>query len=358
MSANRITFIWIQEASMKMIRLLVLPMVVAIPWLMSFDIRAADVSVGVEVSSVSDFDNSLSAHGTWVEVGSYGRCWHPYGVEASWRPYSDGTWVWTDQGWYWQSDEPWAWACYHYGRWWNDPYYGWVWVPDTMWGPSWVCFREGGGYCGWAPLPPGAVFGARGEIVIGVGFVPDNWFMFVGERRFGERHHARDFIVNNRAILSRTTINTRIRRENNRVVNEGPRMENLQRVNHERIQTANIQALRQREKVPPAVLRKTPQPPLIQRENQRPPEIIRGTPNSPPPAPPSAERQQRVQPPPEQKERIEQRPSGPPSGERIAPPAQQQRPPPPEQRSPPPPQGEHGEGRGQGGEGGQEGRGH
>ena len=239
---------------MKMVKSLGLVAAVIIPCFTWTSAPAvAEVAVGVEVSSVNDFDNPLSAHGTWVEVGSYGRCWHPYGVEAAWRPYGDGTWVWTDDGWYWQSDEPWAWACYHYGRWWNDPYYGWVWAPDTVWGPSWVCFREGGGYCGWAPLPPGAVFGAGGEIVIGAGFVPDNWFVFVGERHFGERHHARDFIVNNRAIIGRTTINSRIRRENNRVVNEGPRVENLQRVNHERIQTANVQTLRQREKIPAAV---------------------------------------------------------------------------------------------------------
>src|SRR5439155_23110527 len=32
--------------------------------------------------------------------------------------------------------------------------YGWVWVPDTTWGPSWVDWRFGGGYVGWAPLPP------------------------------------------------------------------------------------------------------------------------------------------------------------------------------------------------------------
>jgi len=33
------------------------------------------------------------------------------------RRYSNGRWQRTDAGWYWSSEEPWAWATYHYGRW-------------------------------------------------------------------------------------------------------------------------------------------------------------------------------------------------------------------------------------------------
>src|ERR1035438_241235 len=170
---------------MKIIKLIIVGTAFVMPWFRLSDVGAADVSVGVEINSPNDFTEPLLGHGTWLDVGSYGRCWHPYGVDATWRPYCDGTWVSTDQGWYWQSDEPWSWACYHYGRWANDPYYGWVWAPDTVWGPSWVCFREGGGYCGWAPLPPGSVFGPRGELVFGT--LPNDSFVFIGERHFGER---------------------------------------------------------------------------------------------------------------------------------------------------------------------------
>jgi len=338
---------------MKIIRVLVLAVTFGVPWLASSNVWAADVSVGVDINSPNDFYEPLATQGYWVEVGSYGRCWHPYAVETTWRPYCEGTWVWTDDGWYWQSDEPWSWACYHYGRWAEDPYYGWVWVPDTVWGPSWVCFREGGGYCGWAPLPPGAVFGVNGELAIGV--IPNDRFVFVGERHFGERIDRRSVIVNNVTIINRTTINTRITKVNNRVVNEGPRVQDLQKINHARIQTANVQALRQRERVPPAVHRTAPQQPAIQRENQKPverpavepqrenqrnnpPEIIRGTPNPPPaerqqqtePAP--SERQPGNAPPAEQRGPPEQRPSEPPHGEKAAPPPQHEKPPPQEQR--------------------------
>jgi hypothetical protein len=41
-----------------------------------------------------------------------------------------GHWVWTDDyGWLWVSDEPYGWATHHYGRRYEDPIYGWAWVP-------------------------------------------------------------------------------------------------------------------------------------------------------------------------------------------------------------------------------------
>jgi hypothetical protein len=64
--------------------------------------------------------------------------------------------VWSDQGWTWLSDEPYGWATYHYGRWYQDSEIGWAWVPGNDWAPAWVSWQEGNDYVGWAPLPPGA----------------------------------------------------------------------------------------------------------------------------------------------------------------------------------------------------------
>ena len=47
----------------------------------------------------------------------------------------------------------WGVVTYHYGRWYEDPREGWVWVPGSTWAPAWVSWREGGGYCGWALRP-------------------------------------------------------------------------------------------------------------------------------------------------------------------------------------------------------------
>jgi hypothetical protein len=127
--------------------------------------------------TVDYFNDTLAPYGSWVYVSGYGRCWRPTVtvVNAGWQPYSDhGHWVWTDCGWYWISDYSWGWAPFHYGRWFCDTRLGWCWYPDTVWGPSWVTWRYSANYCGWAPLPPHAVYRA------GVGFFYNGAAVSVG----------------------------------------------------------------------------------------------------------------------------------------------------------------------------------
>jgi hypothetical protein len=101
-----------------------------------------------------DFEEPLAEHGTWVEVEGYGECWYPDDVDDDWRPYCHGHWVWVDDcGWYWESDYEWGWACEHYGRW-THVHNRWYWVPGYQWSGAWVVWRDGGGYVGWAALPP------------------------------------------------------------------------------------------------------------------------------------------------------------------------------------------------------------
>jgi probable HAF family extracellular repeat protein len=96
-----------------------------------------------------------SEEGSWVEAGNYGYCFRPR-VSGDWKPYRDGHWVWTDRGWFWDSNERFAWATYHYGRWVNINGTGWCWVPGNQWAPAWVSWRESDQNVGWAPLPPEA----------------------------------------------------------------------------------------------------------------------------------------------------------------------------------------------------------
>ena len=117
--------------------------------------------VGSPPPDVSYFYNDLAPYGTWVSLPGVGWCWQPsvLGVNRGWRPYCDaGHWVYTDDGWFWQSDYSWGWAPFHYGRWYMDASCGWVWLPGREWGPAWVTWRTVGTTCGWAPLPPGADF--------------------------------------------------------------------------------------------------------------------------------------------------------------------------------------------------------
>lgn len=147
---------------------------------------------------VAYFYQELSPYGRWILAEDGQWCWQPTVVIGSpdWRPYWDkGRWVWTDQGWYWTSDYSWGWAAFHYGRWQLHPHHGWVWYPDRVWGPSWVAWRSGGDYCGWAPLPPGAVYDTHGGFFLyrgrhveagfdfGLGFAQ---FSFTTMRNMGE----------------------------------------------------------------------------------------------------------------------------------------------------------------------------
>jgi hypothetical protein len=116
------------------------------------------------------FQAQLSPYGTWVDIPGYGPCWAPSAATTvpDWRPYfNEGHWMYTDDGWTWQSEYPWGQYVFHYGRWMRDPRFNWVWVPGYNWGPGWVSWRhaDAEGYCGWAPLPPGARF------VAGVGLM-------------------------------------------------------------------------------------------------------------------------------------------------------------------------------------------
>ena len=106
------------------------------------------------------FYQELAPYGRWILAEDGQWYWQPKeAANSSWRPYWDhGRWIYTDNGWYWNSDYRWGWAAFHYGRWQLHPHHGWIWLPDRAWAPAWVVWRSGGEYCGWAPLPPHAYY--------------------------------------------------------------------------------------------------------------------------------------------------------------------------------------------------------
>ncbi|MGO8666691.1 MAG: DUF6600 domain-containing protein [Desulfobaccales bacterium] len=101
------------------------------------------------------FYDALAPYGAWVNYGHYGPVWYPTtGVTANWRPYVDGRWLPSAQGWIFETSEPWGWATYHFGNWMPTTEYGWVWVPGSTWYPSTTAWRTSDDYIGWAPIPP------------------------------------------------------------------------------------------------------------------------------------------------------------------------------------------------------------
>jgi hypothetical protein len=238
--------------------------------------------------SVSVFDGPLGASGHWIDRPGYGRCWYPAYVSSNWQPYCEGYWMWTNQGWYWVSSEPWAWATYHYGRWVNDPYYGWVWTPDTEWAPSWVSWREGGGYVGWAPLPPGSSFGVDGQVVFRERPVSDRFFMFVEVNHFSEPIHRSTVIINKTTVINQTVNITKITRVNNVVINHGPRVDVIQKVSSRKLTEPpqRVAATRiggEAPKAPKPTLKEQVHERIDQEEgvNKRAPETVRSAPDRP-----------------------------------------------------------------------------
>ena len=319
-----------------------------------------EISASFEITAEADFYEPLAAQGTWVEIGGYGRCWRPASVEVSWRPYCYGHWESTDCGWFWVSEEPWGWACYHYGRWYYDPVYAWVWVPGVDWAPAWVSWRYGGGYVGWAPLPPIVSF--SGGVIVGARVdIEPSLFVFVPETRIYATVRPRTVIINNTTVINKTVNITKITQveknitnvgQRKVIVNEGPQLSTVQKATSKRIQPVPIQQVAQRA-APPASLRHNKVPGQEKREQrqlstperprqlqepsrredverprkERERDIERPVERPAPPAvkperppdrePPGAERQQPRSPPPPAEDKVKQRPAEKPSDEQA-----------------------------------------
>ncbi len=177
------------------------------------------------------FTMRWEARAQWIQTSDYGYVWQPPVTDPDWAPYTEGNWVYTDDGWTWVSSEPWGWATYHYGRWVNLDGTGWCWVPGYTWAPAWVSWRYGDGYCGWAPLPPDSFVGvdySDDGFAVGVGFhiggdcdgfygIGPGWYNFLpvgclGYRNYhGYYRHRGD----NFDLINRTTNVTNINVERN-----------------------------------------------------------------------------------------------------------------------------------------------
>ncbi len=186
-----------------------------------YNTTKADLSFSVNFGY---FYNTLSPYGSWLEIETGVYVWKPDRMINNWQPYSVGRWVWTDDGWYWDSFEEFGDVTYHYGRWYFDDYYGWLWYPGYDWAPAWVEWRYDDDYVGWAPLPPYAMFSAGRGIVYSLSWnAPLNYWYFVRYRHFcndnmfgyGVSHEYKKILFRN----TKTRNNYDYRK--NRIVNNG-----------------------------------------------------------------------------------------------------------------------------------------
>jgi len=201
------------------------------------------IDIGV---SIGFFHSSLSPHGEWIEMESGFRVWRPINIQNHWRPYLLGRWIWTDYGWYWMSNEPFGWITYHYGRWYNDDYYGWIWVPDDVWGPAWVEWRYDNSYIGWAPLPPYATF----SVSFGISFTthwttPVHYWNFIPYHHFGNVIHYKDIasVGQTRRLIRTTRTGLQYKVSNGRIINRGVDIAIIERRGKKRISRVQVQVM-------------------------------------------------------------------------------------------------------------------
>jgi hypothetical protein len=162
--------------------------------------------------SYQSFYDALSPYGQWINNPDYGYVWMPT-VAPDFTPYgSNGHWVYTDEGWTWDSDYPWGWAAFHYGRWFFEDGYGWMWIPGNEWAPAWVSWRRSPDYYGWAPLGPQVSISAS----YGGSYNPPPHYWHFVPQQYVARPQVNNYfvseqqnvtIVRNTTIIRNTTIN-------------------------------------------------------------------------------------------------------------------------------------------------------
>jgi hypothetical protein len=167
-----------------------------------------------EVSYQSFYD-ALSPYGQWINNPQYGYVWMP-DVGPDFKPYStNGNWVYTDGGWTWASNYPWGWATFHYGRWFFEEGYGWMWIPGNEWAPAWVSWRQSPEYYGWAPLGPSVSI----SVSSGGGYNPPPHYWCFVPQQYVTSPHVNNYyvseqqnvtIINNTTVINNNVSNTRV----------------------------------------------------------------------------------------------------------------------------------------------------
>lgn len=193
-----------------------------------------DQSYNQPGGSAPDFYDELDPYGQWVQTPEYGTVWIP-NAGPGFRPYAtNGHWVITEYGNTWVSDYAWGWGPFHYGRWYQDRYRGWAWIPGRDWGPAWVSWRTGGGYYGWAPLGPGF----NGSVNIPAPywtFVPQ---VYISSPRLFSYCVPRPQVIN---VYQNTTIINNGYQTNNRAYWYGPRREEIEYITRQRVPVYRVE---------------------------------------------------------------------------------------------------------------------
>lgn len=102
----------------------------------------------------TDFDtflHILNPHGKWTQEAS-SKIWSYTPLQSpELPPFINGRWIYSDYGWHWQGNEPYAWATSHYGFWKRTESGSWSWIPSPEWHSNPVDWRGTQTHIGWRP---------------------------------------------------------------------------------------------------------------------------------------------------------------------------------------------------------------
>jgi len=197
-----------------------------------------------QINAYGSFYSHLAPYGVWMEFDDGLVAWRPTIMRRSWAPYSMGRWIWTEYGWYWDSYESFGYITYHYGRWFYDDYYGWIWIPDYDWAPAWVEWRYDDSYIGWAPLPPYAVFSVNLGIHFTFDYVtPYNHWHFVNYNYMCDPYVYNHYVGSKYKyrIFSKTKYRNDYGYSNGRIINRGLDVSEVRSRSGQDIRQRNLQ---------------------------------------------------------------------------------------------------------------------
>jgi hypothetical protein len=171
-------------------------------------------------------DGNGQGNGLIADGENLAFIWKPTVTDAGWKPYTNGKWIYTAQGWVWASNDHWGWAVYHYGRWWNSKKFGWVWMPGYVWAPAWVMWRVADNHVGWTPLSP------RAKWRVTTGITEANYkykyndadWVFVDKSKFADEINKGNIVASekNGGLIAGSKTILDIKSENDAIVHSGP----------------------------------------------------------------------------------------------------------------------------------------
>ena len=212
--------------------------VVALLTMMLWSGKECSAQYDYDYLCYDEFYQGLAPYGQWIEDPTYGYVWSP-GVDDGFRPYyTNGHWVMTEYGNTWVSDYTWGWACFHYGRWTYDQYYGWLWIPGNYWGPAWVSWRYGDGFYGWSPLGPDY----QTTMALTDYNCPNDWWVFIPPQYLYSGKYYQYWYGprgNNKIIVNTTIINNTFRDKNVTYIT-GPHVAQVKQVTGNNVQILKV----------------------------------------------------------------------------------------------------------------------